>query len=114
MRIISSSLVYSGPPAGRLFMRESSWNLEGGALLTVTVLTWNDPHERSEEVDVVGGEADLLGVEHDILRLAGLGETLDHLDGGQDDDDELERRGDLVVVHGQSEGRVRGLKQGVA
>ena len=68
------------------------------------------------------GVADLLGVKDDILELGGLGVTLDLLDGCQDEevhgeDEELERHGDLVntigpQVHGQSEGRVRGLKQG--
>ena len=51
-----------------------------------------------------------------------MGVTLDHLDGCQDEeehgeDEEMERHGDLVntmgpQVHGQSEGRVLGLKQG--
>lgn len=37
-------------------------------------------HDRPQQVDVVGLVGDLLGVDDDLLELAGLGEALDHLD----------------------------------
>jgi hypothetical protein len=49
---------------------------EGGALLGV------DPHDAAQQEDVVGGVGHLLRVQHDLLELARLRETLDYLKKG--------------------------------
>ena len=40
-----------------------------------------DPHHTAQQEDVVGGVADLLGIQDDLLELSGLGEALDDLVG---------------------------------
>ena len=59
-----------------------------------------DPHDAPQEEDVVGGVAHLLGVEDDLLELAGLGEALDHLVGNIG-----------PQVDGEGEGGVGGLDE---
>ena len=40
-----------------------------------------DSHDRSEQIDVVGGVTNLLGIEDNFLELSSLGEALDNLVG---------------------------------
>ena len=59
-----------------------------------------DSHDAAEQVDVVRRVADLLGVQHDLLELTRLGETLDHFVGNVG-----------PKVDGQSQGGVGRLDQ---
>ena len=38
-----------------------------------------DAHYIAEKVDVIGGECDLLGIQHDLAELTRLGEALNYL-----------------------------------
>ena len=58
---------------GLLFSHEHLGKL--GALL------WVQPHHVSQQEHVVGSVANLLGIQDDLLVLAGLSKTLDHLHG---------------------------------